>query len=79
MKLKYVAIHGRKRTIGALIIAVFLSAPFVATLLMALTGIDASLRDGTWMIPVSVINNVTANGADKNTAVINAPIVRLRP
>lgn len=52
MKLKYVAIHGRKRTVGATITAVFLSAPFAVTLLMTLTGIEASLRDGTWMIPV---------------------------
>jgi hypothetical protein len=52
MKLKYVAIHGRKRTTGAVITAVFLSVPFAVMLLMVLTGIDASLRDGTWMIPV---------------------------
>lgn len=62
MKLKYVAIHGRKRTIGALIIAVFLSAPFVATLLMALIGIDASLRDGTWVVPVVLFAGILVCG-----------------
>ena len=62
MKLKYVAIHGRKRTIGALIIAVFLSAPFVATLLMTLTGYDASLRTGTWMIPVVLFAGILVCG-----------------
>ncbi len=52
MKLKYVAIHGRKRTAGAVITAVFLSMPFVATLLMNLSDIEASLRDQTWIISV---------------------------
>lgn len=58
MKLKYVAVHGRKRTLGALITAVFLSAPFVVTLLMVLSGIQASLRDGTWMIPAVLLAGI---------------------
>lgn len=62
MKLKYVAIHGRKRTVGATITAVFLSAPFIVTLLMVLTGIDASLRDGTWMIPTVLFAGILVCG-----------------
>ena len=62
MKLKYVAIHGRKRTVGATITAVFLSAPFVVTSLMVLTGIDASLRDGTWMIPAVLFTGILVCG-----------------
>ncbi len=58
MKLKYIAIHGRKRTVGATITAVFLSAPFAVTLLMVVTGIDASLRHGTWMIPVVLFTGI---------------------
>ena len=47
---------------GAVITAVFLSAPFAVTLLMALNGIEASLRDGTWMIPVVLFAGILVCG-----------------
>jgi hypothetical protein len=62
MKLKYVTIQGRKRTAGAVITAVFLSAPFAVTLLMVLTDIDSSLRGRTWMIPLVLFAGMLACG-----------------
>ena len=50
MKLKYVAIHGRKRTAGALLVGMFLSFALAATLVLNLLDINAALRDGTWKI-----------------------------
>jgi hypothetical protein len=58
MKLKYVAIHGRKRTTGALLVGMFISFALVATLVLNLLDINAALRDGTWKITAVLLAGV---------------------
>jgi hypothetical protein len=53
MKLKYTAIHARKRSVAAILVsALFLGPLFAVTLVMSLSNVEQSLQNRTWIIPL---------------------------